>query len=374
MADRKRPASGTGALPGKNLRDRVEAVRWVYPGYFALVMATGIVSSALQEAGWPGLSGLLLVVAVVSFAVLAAVFTVRVAAFAREVLADLSAPGRAYGFFTFVAACGVVGTRIAADGTPMAAVVLGVIGFVAWAGLSYGVPVRLILGPRTDPVLAGVNGSWFIWVVGSQSLAVVAATVGSAFPGRAGAAGLAAVLMWSVGVVLYLIVATLVLARLLLLEVRPQDLTPPYWIAMGATAITVLAAARILRMPQGAATSAVEPVVTGLAVVFWAFGTWLIPLLAVFTIWQYVLRRVHLEYLPQLWSIVFPLGMYAAAGMALGRVAGLPIIEGIGRAWVWVAFAAWGLVFAAMLAALLRPFLGRMGRSAAVAGRPSDES
>jgi voltage-gated anion channel len=54
--------------------------------------------------------------------------------------------------------------------------------------------------------------------------------------------------MWSVGVVLYLMVATLVLTGRLLLEVRPDDLTPPYWVTMGATAIAVLASARILVM------------------------------------------------------------------------------------------------------------------------------
>ena len=69
-------------------------------------------------------------------------------------------------------------------------------------------------------------------------------------PGRseavARAAALAATLLWSVGVVLYLVVATMVLVRLLLLELTPDDLSPPYWIAMGATAITVLAGARLL--------------------------------------------------------------------------------------------------------------------------------
>jgi tellurite resistance protein TehA-like permease len=134
--------------------------------------------------------------------------------------------------------------------------------------------------------------------------------------------------------VLYLIVATLVLIRLLLLEVRPVDLTPPYWVAMGATAIAVLAAVRVVGMPGAPTIGATRAVLIGLAVMLWAIGTWLIPMLVAFGVWRHVLRRARLEYLPQRWSLVFPLGMYAVASMELGRAAGLPIIEQIGRVWV----------------------------------------
>lgn len=340
-------------------------VRQLYPGYFASVMATGIVSSALRDVGRSGMSAVLLVIAVVCFGVLVVAVTIRVIVFPRELLADLSAPDRAYGFFTFVAACGVIGARVAADGNTQVTMVLGGVGLLAWAGMSYGIPLRLILGPRPRPVLAGVNGTWFIWVVGTQSLAVISAALGSAYPGEARLAGLAAVLMWSVGVMLYLIVATLVLLRLLLLEVRPADLTPPYWVTMGATAITVLAAARIVGMPEAPAIDAARAVITGLAVVLWAFGTWLIPMLVLFGVWRHLLRRARLEYLPQLWSVVFPLGMYAVASTELGRAAALPIIEHIGRAWVWVAFPAWAITFAAMLATLFHPLLRPLVHSAA---------
>jgi tellurite resistance protein TehA-like permease len=186
---------------------------------------------------------------------------------------------------------------------------------------------------------------------------VIISALAVVFPAQARPAALAAVLMWSVGLMLYLIVATLVLTRLLLLEVRPEDLTPPYWVTMGATAITVLVAARILGMPEAPAISAIRPLLAGLAVVLWAFGTWLIPMLVLFGIWRHMLRRVRLEYLPQLWSVIFPLGMYAVASMELGRAIDLPIVEEIGRLWVWVAIPAWTLTFLGMLASLTRRLL-----------------
>lgn len=345
--------------PGRAVTLGRVAVRDLYPGYFALVMATAICSTALGEIGQPTASAVLLGVAAVGLAVLGGALGWRLVRYPRRVLADLSAPDQAFAFFTIVAACNVLGVRLAADGHRTAAAGLAVAGGLVWLTLTYTIPVRLILGPRPQPVLAGVNGTWFIWVVGTQSLAVTATVLDQPAGGHARWTALAAVLMWSVGVVLYLVVATLVLTRLLLLEVRPADLTPPYWVTMGATAITVLASARILAMPAAPAVTATRGVVAGLGTVLWAFGTWLIPLLVAFGIWRHVRHRVRLGYVPALWSIVFPLGMYAEASMQLGTVAGLPIVEAIGRSWTWLAVAVWAVVFAAMCRHLARSALRR---------------
>jgi tellurite resistance protein TehA-like permease len=333
-------------------RPLAEAVRRLYPGYFALVMATGIVSTGVHEIQLRELSAVLLALGITFFGVLVIGYTWRAAKFSRDLWVDLGAPDRAYAFFTFVAACNVLGARLATDGHIAVTATLAAVSVVAWLALSYGVPMRLILGPRPRPVLVGVNGTWFIWVVGTQSLAVAATVLGVAWPDHLRLAALAAVLAWSVGMVLYLIVASLVLVRLLLLEVRAEDLTPPYWVTMGATAITVFAAARISAMPEAPAIAATRTVVVGLGVVLWAFGTWLIPLLVAFGFWRHVARRVPVGYQPPLWSIVFPLGMYAVASIELGDAAELPIVGQIGRAWVWVGLSAWAVVFVAMLATL----------------------
>jgi tellurite resistance protein TehA-like permease len=346
-------------------------VRDLYPGYFALVMATGICSTALLDVGQVRASTILLAIAVVCFATLCGLLAWRLVRYPRRVVDDLGAPDRAFAFFTIVAASNVLAARLHADGNRIAVIALAVFGAVVWLALTYTIPVRLILGPRPQPILAGVNGTWFIWVVGTQSMAVSAAMLDSPASGHARLTALLAVLAWSVGVVLYLVVATLVLTRLLLLEVRPEDLTPPYWVTMGATAITVLSAAQILAMAPAAAVTATRPVVAGLGVVLWAFGTWLIPLLTAFGVWRHVLRRVRLGYLPALWSIVFPVGMYAVASMRLGEVADLPIVAWIGRTWTWVAVPVWLLVFSAMCQSLARSAIVAAGRaSPSAADRP----
>lgn len=49
----------------------------------------------------------------------------------------------------------------------------------------------------------------------------------------------------------YLLIAGLVAGALLTYPVRPAELTPPYWLFMGATAISVLAGAQLLKLPPG---------------------------------------------------------------------------------------------------------------------------
>jgi tellurite resistance protein TehA-like permease len=62
-----------------------------------------------------------------------------------------------------------------------------------------------------------------------------------------------------------------------------------------------------------------------------------------------VRRKVPLRYEATLWSIIFPLGMYAVAGIYLGRADHLPIVHAIGGVELWFAFAAWALSLVAML-------------------------
>jgi tellurite resistance protein TehA-like permease len=124
---------------------------------------------------------------------------------------------------------------------------------------------------------------------------------------------------------------------------------------MGATAITVLAGARIVEMADAPMVDATRGLVAGASVVFWTFGTWLIPPLVAAGVWRHVVRRVPLRYEAALWTIVFPLGMYGVASNYLGHVDHLPAVKAIGAGEGWVALAAWALTFVAMLARLARP-------------------
>ncbi|MEO6887345.1 MAG: tellurite resistance/C4-dicarboxylate transporter family protein [Jatrophihabitantaceae bacterium] len=331
-----------------------ESVRTLNPGYFALVMATGIVSIAMQNHHAYPISVTLLWLTGIEYAVLVVAYGWRLIAFWSAARTDFADPARAFGFFTFVAATDVFGTRLAIDGHHQVALVLLTAGSLAWLVLGYVIPWTAVLGHARRPVLQYANGTWFIWVVASQSIAVLAAALEPSVRTGRRELALLAVFCWSVGVFLYAAAAVFVGARSLLYELRPADLTPPYWVSMGATAITVVAGARIVQMADAPMVNATRGLIAGTSVVFWVFGTWLIPPLIAAGIWRHVVHSIPLRYEAPLWSVVFPLGMYGVGGHYLGQADDLPIVKAIGANESWVGLAAWALTFAAMLAHLIR--------------------
>ena len=325
------------------------AVRTLAPGYFALVMATGIVSIAMRDLRLYTLSAVLLWLAGLAYGVLVVLSVWRLLSYRAEIRTDLTNPRRAFGFFTFVAGTDVLGTRLVTSGHHRTALLLLGIGGVGWLVGGYAVPWTAVFGRSQRPVIADANGTWFVWVVASQSVAVLAAVLEPTFGGLRQELALLAVVSWSVGVFLYMVVGVVVVVRLMVHELRPADFTQPYWVSMGATAITVVAGAQIARMAEAPALGATRSLIAGSSVLFWALGTWLIPALVVAGWWRHVRHRVPLRYDATWWSVVFPLGMYAVAGQFLGAVDHLPIVARIGQWESWLALAAWLLVFAVML-------------------------
>lgn len=324
-------------------------VRGLAPGGFAVVMATGIVSIAMYDHRRHLISALLLGIAAVAYVLLVLGNIARITLFPADFRADLADPRVSFTFFTLVAGTDVLGGRLLLDGHRAAALWLLGIGVLAWLVLGYLVPWQAVLNRRDRPALPHVDGTWFLPVVASQSVAVLAASL-QHLPGRDGRVlALLAVLCWSVGVFLYAACGILVIVRMLACPLGAEDLTPPYWIAMGATAITVLAGAHIVQMGDTPPVVATRGLIAGVSVVFFAFGTWLIPALVAAGFWRHVIRRTPLRYSPALWSIVFPLGMYGVAGHALGMSDGLPALVAIGAVQCWVGLAAWTLTFLAML-------------------------
>jgi len=94
--------------------------------------------------------------------------------------------------------------------------------------------------------------------------------------------------------------------------------------------------------------------VKGTCIVFWPFGTWLIPLLIVLGLWRHLLRQWPLRYEGVLWTVVFPIGMYGVATVSFGMAVRISFTEPLGRGVFWVAAAVWLVVAAAGLVQLVR--------------------
>ncbi|MFD9005054.1 DUF488 family protein [Streptomyces sp. NPDC059582] len=322
-------------------------------GAFAFVMGTGIVSTALNINKAHTASVVLLVVGLVGFAVLLPAYGWRFLCSRQRFMADLVGP-RSFAFLTIIIAANVLAARLESDGYTTAAEAFLAFGGVGWLLLGYGIPLGLIANTRRDPSIDQVNGTWFLWAVGSQSVAVAAVGLVPSVSGDV--LPVVALVCWGIGLMQYLLTAAIILARLLARPVDPGNLMTSSWIFMGAAAIGVLVGTRLLELPAGNMLLS-RSAIAGVSVVLWSFSSWLIPLLLALGVWRHVLRKIPFHYELGWWNLVFPIGMYAVTTHELGRVTKTSWLVTLGRWEIWVAGVVWVLVFAAMVVAAVRPHL-----------------
>jgi tellurite resistance protein TehA-like permease len=271
------------------------------------------------------------------------------------VRADLSHHGRAVGFFTTVAATCVLGSQCLVIGhSPTAACALWCAGIVLWAILIYGVFALLTVKTEKPSLADGINGGWLISVVAAQSVAVLGAQVGPGLGEHAPEALVFSLAMWLGGGMLYLWIISLIFYRYTFFSMSPSDLAPPYWINMGAAAISTLAGTMLVAAaPHSPVIDQILPFVRGLTLMWWATASWWIPMLVILGIWRHGLRKFPFRYDPLYWGAVFPLGMYTVSTARLARAIEAGFLLSISRVFIYVAIAAWFVVAFGMLLQLV---------------------
>lgn len=334
-----------------------DALERLSPGYFALVMATGIVSVGLYLVGFEALSTALLWIAAVSYVVLWVLYVWRAISHRQAMLHDLRGPELAFAYFTVVAGTGVLAVRLLHSGHYRLAVPLVIFAAILWFIFGYLLPWQVFMTRDGKPILSRTNGTWFIWAVASQSVALGLANAQPFLPGDERWLGLLTVLSWSVGVALYGCMAILVLLRIIHYGISAKEFEPPYWVAMGALAIAVVAGTNVVNIESSPMVDATRALIESTIAVFWSFCLWLIPVLIGAGVWRHFVHKIPLKYTPTLWSMVFPIGMFSVASITLGRVDNLPVVEAFGEVALWIAVAVWGVVFIAMLRHILLGFL-----------------
>lgn len=321
-----------------------ETIAELPTAYFALVMATGIVSIASHQQGFTTVAWALFWFNVGAYGVLWVLTLARLVVAPKAVFSDLSDHLKGAGFFTMPAGTFVLGSDllILSRNTDVPLALWGV-GVALWIVTMYAYFTTAAVEQNKPDLAHGIGGVSLVAIVATQGVAVLAA--GLAGNGIASNALMqTGLLFFLCGSVLYVMVLALLLQRLLFEPLSSDDLKSPYWVSMGVEAISTLAGALLVQ--HATASPLVELLkapIELLTLTFWAMACWWIPLLVLLGFWRYVIKRVPFSYAASYWSMVFPLGMFTAATYVLGGLPHLAWMRNIPVWSVYVALVAWGL-------------------------------
>jgi tellurite resistance protein TehA-like permease len=292
-------------------------------------MATAIVSVASLNAGFDVVSTVLLWLAVAAFVSLA-LLDLLLVRHPLSLFRRAAQPGQGFHALGFVADGCVLGVRIAQAGSAAltVATVLFACGFVLWALILAAVAVEHGRGGRIKP-----RGEWLLTVVATEGLAILATQIAGL--GDLPALRPVAAALWIAGGLAYLVVGGLLARRATRPDFGVGNVTPDWWIVMGAPAIWCVAAVSV---------TGAHPATIGGAVAAGAWGLASVMLVAIAAADACRARRLGVRFTPERWTMVFPLGMYCVASWMLGRSLRAGWLTELGRLWLVVAFGAWAAV------------------------------
>ncbi|MFA7553011.1 MAG: tellurite resistance/C4-dicarboxylate transporter family protein [Spongiibacteraceae bacterium] len=347
-------ASMRSRLAGTRIIDQLAVLS---PAYFGMVMATGIVSLAAYLLGMPFIANVLFQFNMIVYVALCFLSVLHMVLYPRRFFGNIIDHVRGPGYFTVVAATGILGGQFLILATDyQVSFVLWVIALLFWIVLTYAIFTGLTVTAKKPALDKGISGAWLLAVVATQSIAALSALLATHVkPSLMLEVNFLALTMWLWGGMLYVWMMALIFYRCVFFPLSPDDLSPSYWINMGAMAISTLAGSLLIANASDAPLLvSLLPFIKGVTVLYWAAGTWWIPILVMLGIWRYVYKRHPVKYDPLYWSVVFPLGMYTVSTDRMSAVMELDFLALLPTSFFYIALVAWSIAFIGFVFDLLR--------------------
>ena len=329
------------------------ATRDLFPAYFALVMATGIVSIACHLVTLDFLASPLFYLNQFFYIVLWILTLIRLVRYPMKVFSDLSNHRIGSGFLTIVAATNVLGSQfVILQANETVALFLWVFGLALWFVLIYTLFTALTVKEEKPTLEDGINGGWLLFIVSTQSVPVLGMLIVSRFEAWQEMFTFSMLGFYLLGCMFYILIISLIMYRFLFFKIEAEEMNPSYWINTGAVAITTLAGANILLRGHASFLADFAPFIKGFTVFFWTAGTWWIPYLFIVGAWRHFYKRYPLTYHPVYWGLVFPMGMYTVATFRLAQVLNMDFLLLIPQYFIYLALIAWAVTFYGLVARL----------------------
>ncbi len=327
--------------------------------YFALVMATGIVSIASFNLNFIYIAKSLFYFNIAAYLFMNLLYILRITLYPKNFMDDIKDLAKSPGYLTFVAGTCVLGTQFIIIASNFAiAAILFYIGSFAWLILIYTVFTVFTVKKNKPPINKAISGVWLLIIVSTQSVSILASQLTGHIPFANDLVSFFALTMFLCGCMFYIIIITLIVYRMSFFEMRAEEFAPAYWINMGAVAISTLAGSSIiLNIEQWSFIGEILPFLKGFTLFFWAIGTWWIPLIVILGIWRHVFKQLPLKYHPQYWGMIFPMGMYTACTIKLSQALDLPFLMMIPTYFIYIALVAWTVAAFGMFYSVVKDYI-----------------
>lgn len=311
-----------------------------HPAWYGAVMGTGGLALALsaESSTWQ-LAWLewLARIGLVMTSVLAVILLPRYIARLRdrsELASELGDPGHGASLSTLPAGLLVSSIVWSKIGAPWLGTGIGL--GVAAVLLVLGVVIAIVLGIswsslilRATPGLEAVNGTWLIPPVMNLIVAVAIAPFVVAIPAWSTGLVLLAFAFFGIGLVLFLAMFTLLIARLALRAPFPPPLAPSLWIPLAPAGMIGVALIRVQQAAEAAGVPGFTGTTLGVAVatMFVGLGFW-------WAAFAYVefrrLRKAGAAVHPGWWGLVFPMGAMTISIIVIGSTVGSVVVNVLG--------------------------------------------
>ncbi|MGD1076364.1 MAG: hypothetical protein ABR903_09875, partial [Thermodesulfovibrionales bacterium] len=180
-------------------------------GYFALVMATGIVSIAALSLNMKGIAWSLFRLNKLSYAILIILWIACLLRCFTLFVRDISSLEGGPALFTIVAGTCILGSEFVLFSRNFTAgLFLWLTGTVLWFVFFYAFFTKVIMGETDLSFVEKFDEGWLIYAVGTQSVSLLSTLIAPGYPAKQETFLLFALLMYLLGGALYLLLIVLI--------------------------------------------------------------------------------------------------------------------------------------------------------------------
>lgn len=333
-----------------------EFARDLHPAYFAMVMSTGIVSISCFLLKMETIAYILFWLNCWFYISLWFFTILRISLCGKTFFKDMIDHHKGPAFFTKVAASCILGSQfIVIYHNYSIAFNLWTLGLTLWVLLNYTIFTGFTVKENKPSLNEGITGAWLLAVVATQSIAVLSALLAADLqqPQKL-QMNFLALCMWLWGGMLYIWMISLIFYRYTFFKFSPGDLSPPYWINMGAMAISTLAGSLLITEVEAPFLQSMLPFLKGFTIFYWVTGTWWIPMLFILAIWRHIYKKFKLKYDPLYWGAVFPLGMYTTSTFRMAKALDMNFLDKVPEYFIYIALTAWTAAFIGFLKTVIK--------------------